>query len=307
MSERIVTEEIPAALAGERLDRIVALIGEVSRADAAAVIEAGGVEVDRVRAASGKVRLAAGQVVAIRLDLLPQPALPEPDGSIPLDIVHVDDDVVVVNKSPGLVVHPAAGHTGGTLVNALIARFPEIASVGDPQRPGIVHRLDIGTSGLLVAARSARAYDALVGALSRREVYRDYVALVWGRVEAPNGTIDAPIGRDPRDPMRMTVVESGKPARTHYEVRRSFDAPEVTLLDCHLETGRTHQIRVHLAAIGHPVVADATYGGRRPGVVLDRPFLHAGRLSFSHPVSGTRLEFSAPLPTDLQVVLDRCH
>ena len=164
-----------------------------------------------------------------------------------------------------------------------------------------------GTSGLLVAARSARAYDALVGALSRREVYRDYVALVWGRVEAPNGTIDAPIGRDPRDPMRMTVVESGKPARTHYEVRRSFDAPEVTLLDCHLETGRTHQIRVHLAAIGHPVVADATYGGRRPGVVLDRPFLHAGRLSFSHPVSGTRLEFSAPLPTDLQVVLDRCH
>ena len=220
-------------------------------------------------------------------------------------IRHVDDDVIVVAKPAGLVVHPGAGHPDGTLVNGLLARFPELAHAGDPARPGIVHRLDRDTSGLMVVARTARAYDALVDALGRREVERQYQALVWGRLDAPRGVIDAPIGRSAARRTRMAVREGGREARTSYSVLDEFDDPAVSLLECRLETGRTHQIRVHLAAIGHPVVGDAPYQGARASLPLDRPFLHATALSFPHPVSGDPLHFEEPLPPELAAVLER--
>jgi 23S rRNA pseudouridine1911/1915/1917 synthase len=194
-----------------------------------------------------------------------------------------------------------------TLVNGLLALYPEISSVGEEHRPGIVHRLDIGTTGLLIVARTQEAYEELVAMMSLREVKRHYLALVWGHPSAPMGTIDAPIGRDPRDPLRMAVVASGKPARTNYEVLVTFPEPEVSLVACELETGRTHQIRVHLQATGHPVVGDPNYGGARAPLVLGRPFLHAERLVFDHPITGEPLAFEVPLPADLQVALDRCQ
>jgi 23S rRNA pseudouridine1911/1915/1917 synthase len=204
-------------------------------------------------------------------------------------------------------VHPGAGNMEHTLVNGLLALYPEISSVGEEHRPGIVHRLDIGTTGLLIVARTQEAYEELVAMMSLREVKRHYLALVWGHPSAPMGTIDAPIGRDPRDPLRMAVVASGKPARTNYEVLVTFPEPEVSLVACELETGRTHQIRVHLQATGHPVVGDPNYGGARAPLVLGRPFLHAERLVFDHPITGEPLTFEVPLPADLQVALDRCQ
>ncbi|MFM8848295.1 MAG: RluA family pseudouridine synthase [Actinomycetota bacterium] len=302
---RVVSEEIPEALDGERLDRIVSLVIEVSRADASAVIVAGGVTVDGMAALSGKVRLRAGQTVAIDPSKLPVEEPPAADHSVVVDVMHADDDVIVVDKAAGVVVHPGAGNATGTLVNGLLAAFPEIAGVGEAHRPGIVHRLDVGTTGLLIVARTARAYDALVEMMASRAVTRRYTALVWGRPAAPIGTIDAAIGRDPRDPLRMAVVASGKPARTNYRVESTFGDPEVSLVTCELETGRTHQIRVHLQATGHPVVGDPSYGGARAPLVIGRPFLHAGGLEFVHPFSGRSLAFTSPLPADLVQVLDR--
>mgnify|MGYP002681918397 CR=1 FL=1 len=182
----------------------------------------------------------------------------------------------------------------------LLARFPEIAGVGEPHRPGIVHRLDVGTSGLLAVARTQRAYHSLVDALAARDVGRVYRALVWGHLANPVGVVDAPIGRDHRDAMRMAVVVDGKPARTRYRVLREYRTPtESSALECRLETGRTHQIRVHLAAIGHPVVGDGAYGGIRTGITPPRPFLHAAALELVHPVTGEVLQFHSPLPADL--------
>jgi 23S rRNA pseudouridine1911/1915/1917 synthase len=201
------------------------------------------------------------------------------------------------------VVHPGAGHAEGTLVNGVLARFPDVAAIGDPYRPGIVHRLDRDTSGLLVVARSPRAYDSLIEQISTRSVDRRYVALAWGVLSSPRGVIDAPIGRSTARRTRMAVRESGKVARTEYEVRTTYVDPECSLLDCRLETGRTHQIRVHLSAIGHPIVGDATYGGSRVSISLDRPFLHATHLGFDHPVTGERIAFDDPLPAALEEVL----
>ncbi len=298
-------EEIPESLAGERLDRVVALIADVSRRDASSMIEAGGVRLDGSVVESGQVRLVVGQWVDVDLATRPVAERPGPDSSIEVLVIHEDEHVIVVDKSPGVVVHPAAGHRGGTLVNGLLARFPEIASVGDPERPGIVHRLDVGTSGLLVVARTNEAYESLVEQLSDHEVERRYIALTWGHFDAPAGTIDAPLGRDPRDPLRMAVVPTGKEARTHYRVERELSNPEASLVVCELETGRTHQIRVHMAAIGHPVVGDSTYGGQRRGWSTDRPVLHATRLTFRHPATGVDMGFDSPFPADLEAVVAR--
>ncbi len=228
-----------------------------------------------------------------------------PDDSVPFEVVHVDDDLIVVDKPAGVVVHPGAGNTSGTLVNGLVARFPDLAGVGDPDRPGIVHRLDKDTSGLMLVARTDRAYRALVEMLSARSVGRRYLTLVWGEFDSPAGMIDAPIGRSGREPTRMAVSARGREARTRYEVREVFTDPVVSLLECRLETGRTHQIRVHLAAIGHPVVGDRRYRGERTSLEVPRTFLHAARLDVVHPVSGEPLEFESALPPDLQGVLDR--
>jgi 23S rRNA pseudouridine1911/1915/1917 synthase len=296
-------EEIPSALDGERLDRVVALLTGASRSVATAAIDAGGVRVDGVVATSGKVRLKAGQHVEVTAIDLPVPAVPEPDPSVPVTVVYEDAEVIVIDKAPGLVVHPAPGNADGTLVNGLLARFPELAGIGETHRPGIVHRLDAGTSGLLAVARTPAAHAALVGALAKRQVTREYLALVWGRLANAAGMIDAPIGRDPRDPMRMGVVVDGRPARTRYEVEQEYTDPAVSLVRCWLETGRTHQIRVHLAAIGHPVVGDTLYGSTREVLRAPRPFLHATHLGFTQPSTGERLEFDAELPADLAGLL----
>jgi 23S rRNA pseudouridine1911/1915/1917 synthase len=299
----MIHEEIPPALAGERLDRIVALVTNASRADAAALVVAGGVLVDGEVNTSGKQRLLLGQVIDVDETKLPMPALPAADPTVAFTVVYQDEHVIVVDKPAGVVVHPGAGNAGGTLVNGLLEKYPEIASIGEAHRPGIVHRLDIGTSGLMVVARSVRAYHSLVYALAQRDVRRVYRTLVWGHLDNPNGVIDAPIGRDHRDPMRMAVVVDGKSARTRYEVLNEYSEPaEATSLECRLESGRTHQIRVHLAAIGHPVVGDGTYGGIRHGISTPRPFLHAAELEFAHPESNDPMMFNSPLPEDLAAV-----
>jgi len=303
----IVEETIPAALAGERLDRVVSLIADISRSEARELVAAGGARVDGVDAPNGKVRLSEGQVVRVDLDKVPVAELPQADPGVPVEVLYEDDHVIVINKPVGLVVHPAAGHGTGTLVNGLLARYPEIASVGQPLRPGIVHRLDAGTSGLMVVARSQQAYDALVDAMSDHDVEREYMALAWGHFDSANGVIDAAIGRDPRDPLKMAVVREGKWARTDFEVIEEFVEPaELSLVQCTLETGRTHQIRVHLAAVGHAVVGDSTYGGSRSSLKSPRPMLHAARLAFAHPVSGEHMEFGAGMPEDMVGVIALC-
>lgn len=299
-------EAVPAALEGERVDRVVALLAGLPRSAVAGLIDEGRVRLggDVVTARSRRVR--AGEVIEVDLPPGHATAGIAPDPSVAVPVVHADPDVIVVDKPAGLVVHPGAGHRTGTLVQGLLARFPELASVGDPARPGIVHRLDRGTSGLLVVARSPRAYVSLTDQLTRRRVERRYLALVRGHLPAPAGVIDAPIGRSPRNPVRMAVATGGRAARTRYEVQGTFAVPEpLSLIACRLETGRTHQIRVHLAAVGHPVVGDERYGGRARHLGLDRPFLHAAELAFEHPGSGEWVRFSSPLPPELQAVLDR--
>jgi 23S rRNA pseudouridine1911/1915/1917 synthase len=302
----LIEEIIPAALAGDRVDRVVALLADISRAQSSALIAAGGVSVDGSLATSGKVRLEEGQELSIDPTMVPEKELPQPDSSVAVEVVFADEHVVVVNKAAGVVVHPGAGNPTGTLVNGLLALYPEIASVGQLMRPGIVHRLDIGTTGLMVAARTNEAYEGLVDALSQRLVHREYMAVAVGHFDAPAGVIDASIGRDVRDIMKMAVRVDGKFARTHYEVVAAYDEPiSASLVRCTLETGRTHQIRVHLAAVGHPVVGDVMYGGVRAGAPFRRPALHAALLSFEHPVGGEQMSFEAPLPADFTELLSR--
>ena len=299
-----ITEVVPEAMAGERVDRIVAMVTGLSRAEVAELVDAGAVVVQGVPVTARSGRLSAGDVVEVEVPDRAEAArlVPEPDVAVP--VVYEDGDLLVVDKPAGLVVHPGAGQRTGTLVHGLLAHHPEVATVGDPARPGIVHRLDKGTSGLLLVARTPAAYDALVAALAARRVHRRYRALVWDHVEAPRGLIDAPIGRSNREPTRMAVAERGREARTRYEVLTRFDEPvPVTELACELETGRTHQIRVHLRSIGHPVVGDVRYDGARQSLPLGRPFLHAEHLGLDHPVTGQPLTFDSALPADLTELL----
>lgn len=297
---------MPEALDGERVDRVVSMLTGCSRAEASESIDAGDVTVDGRVASKSSLRVRVGQRVAVSDDPHRVQPLPEPDASIPVEVVAADEHIIVVNKPAGLVVHPGAGRADGTLVNGLLARWPELADVGEAHRPGIVHRLDKGTSGLMVVARTQTAYHALVDQLSVHEVERNYETLVWGWLDTPVGTIDAPIGRSRRNPLLMTVSADGRPSRTHYEVvERCLEPALVTRMRCSLETGRTHQIRVHLRSIGHPVVGDDLYSGQRPALGLARPFLHAFRLAFAHPATDETVSFTAELPSDLVAVLDR--
>ncbi len=296
---------VPEALAGERVDRVVAMFTGLPRSTVEDLVTSGAIQVDGRVIATRSRRVQAGDEIDVDVAAAEGPVrvdLPAPE--VDVVVVHADDDVVVVDKAPGMVVHPGAGNTRGTLAQALLARYPEMATVGQPGRGGVVHRLDKGTSGLLVVARNAGAYDSLVSQLGARSVGRRYLVLVWGCPRPARGRIDAPIGRSRRDPTRMTVSNEGREAQTTYEVSRTFEVPvEAALVACRLETGRTHQIRVHLGAIGHPVVGDARYGGRRTPLPCPRPFLHAERLAFDHPTTGKRLSFSSALPADLEAVL----
>lgn len=295
-------ETVPAALAGERVDRAVAMITGISRSAVVELIRSGGVHVDDRIVTRAADRLDTGQT--LRIDPIddPGPDRPAPDADVAVSIVHEDDAIIIVDKAAGQVVHPGAGHDASTLVNGLLARYPELSRIGEPMRPGIVHRLDRGTSGLLVVARTEPARRALSAQLQDRSMLRRYVALVWGSPEARQGLIEAPLGRSPRHPTKMAVLADGREARTHYEVVERFSDPvEVSLLSCRLETGRTHQIRVHLSAIGHAVVGDDRYGGVRQSLPCPRPFLHAAELGFEHP-DGGRVQFESPLPADLVAV-----
>jgi len=299
-------EPLPDVLAGERLDRVVAMLCALPRRVAAELVDAGEVRVDgqvRTRRAD---RIEEGQVVSLLVPEADDDAGVVADPSVDVVVVHEDPHLVVVDKPAGLVVHPGSGNPTGTLVHGLLARYPEIADVGEPFRPGIVHRLDRDTSGLLVVARSAEAHEGLTAALRDRTVTRRYRTLVWGHVTEPRGQVDAPIGRSTKDPTRMAVVVGGREARTGYEVVARRDEPvPVTELVCHLETGRTHQIRVHLQAIGHPVVGDTRYGGARSTLPAPRQVLHAEHLAFDHPVTGERVGADSPLPADLVDVFAR--
>jgi 23S rRNA pseudouridine1911/1915/1917 synthase len=258
-------------------------------------------------------RLRPGQAVSVLVPA-PEPALPRPE-DIPLEVLHEDASLLVVNKPAGLVVHPGAGRPGGTLVNALLGRVRDLSGVGGVLRPGIVHRLDRGTSGLLVVAKDDAAHRALVRQFASRAVEKEYLALVLGVPGRATGEIDRPIGRDPVHRQRMSVrAPRGREARTSWRVEERFDG--AALLRVRIHTGRTHQIRVHLASIGHPVAGDPLYGGTRTPssrrseardilASLERPALHAARLAFTHPATGERREFAAPLPPDLVEVVDR--
>ncbi len=303
MAAESVTEEIPPALEGERLDRVVSLITGVSRTAARELVSGGMVRLNGTVPSERVVRLRTGDQVTIDLPEVPTEAPPAANPDVVLSVVHEDEHILVVDKPPGLVVHPAPGHTDDTIVNGLLALHPEVIPVGEPGRPGIVHRLDRDTSGLMAVALDAEAYTGLVDALREHRVERVYRALVHGIPESARGVVEAPIGRSRRNRMRMAVSAEGRPARTHYEVERTFEGPvPISLLRCRLETGRTHQIRVHLTAIGHPVLGDQTYG-RRTSMTAPRQMLHASKLALVHPVTGEHLEFSSPLPEDMLEVL----
>ncbi|HJR59402.1 MAG TPA: RluA family pseudouridine synthase [Vicinamibacterales bacterium] len=292
---------------GLRLDAfLTALLPDYSRSQVQRLIKDGHVRGPGRPRASSVVH--EGQEYDIETPAA-TPAAPEPE-ELPLRIIFQDADVVVLDKPAGMVVHPAAGHRGGTLVNALLHHIKDLSGVGGELRPGIVHRLDRGTSGVMVVAKHDRAHQELSRQFSDREVEKEYVALVWGVVQAGR-RIDAAIGRDPAQRQKMsTRARRARSAVTRITFAHHFDG--VSLLKVAIATGRTHQIRVHLSAIGHPIVGDATYGGVHRRVArplravmrLERPFLHAARLGFTHPADGRRVEFESPLPPDLQSVLD---
>jgi 23S rRNA pseudouridine1911/1915/1917 synthase len=306
-----VLAEVPTLMAGMRVDRGVSMLANVSRSTAAELVSAGRVLIDGAPAVSGKDVLREGAQVTVHVRP-PGDDTVAAESGITFEVVHADPDVAVVDKPAGLVVHPGAGHSEGTLVGGLLDRFPDLAQlVADgicpPDRPGIVHRLDKGTSGLLAVARTAGAYEALVDQLATRTMERHYLALVEGVVADDRGEVEAPIGRSARTPTKMAVTAAGKPARTAYSVRERRPATTTsaatTLLELALQSGRTHQIRVHMAAIGHPVVGDARYGNADKRLGPGRFFLHAFRLAFIHPTTGERLEFTSPLPDDLEQYL----
>lgn len=287
---------------GVRVDKYVAeAVPELSRAAVQRLIGEGRIRVNGA-VVKPSYRLEPGDSIAVEV---PPPVevsiAPEP---IPLDVVYEDADILVVNKPAGMVVHPAFGHTGGTLVNAVLAHCPDLAGVGGELRPGIVHRLDKDTSGLIVVAKGDAALRDLQAQFKGREVQKVYLALVEGYVSPPTGLIDAPIGRDPRARKKMAVVpRGGREAQTEYRVLETYDAH--TLVEAHPLTGRTHQIRIHMAFIGHPIVGDPVYGFRKQRTKAPRLFLHAARLGFRLPGTGEWREFQAPLPDDLVGVLAR--
>lgn len=294
-----ITEKIPQPLVGERLDRVVAFITSCSRSQAALLIESGNVHLSGQIVTSKRARVLENQIIVIDDSSLLAEGVIEPDPGIEISVVYQDDHVLLIDKQAGLVVHPGSGNDSGTLVNGLLSRYPEIASVGQSSRPGIVHRLDKDTSGLMIVARTPDAYEVLIEMMENHLVERGYLALVHGLVEHDRGVIDAPISRSHANSIQMAVSALGRDAVTHYQVRERYTLPmAATFLRLQLETGRTHQIRVHLSAIGHSIVGDKLYSKRDP-LGLKRPFLHSCEIRFTHPVTGETIEHSSPLPTEL--------
>ncbi len=299
MADDVIRLQVEAE--GERLDRyLVQALPDLSRSAIQRLIRAGAVTVGG-RPTKPSYRVEVGDLITVHLPQEPPEQVePEP---IPLTILYEDEDLLVVDKPAGMVVHPAHGHTSGTLVNALLAYDPALAAVGGRWRAGIVHRLDKDTSGLLVIARSEPVRIALQAQFQQREVEKVYLALVEGDIQPPAGLIEAPVGRDRRRRKQMAVVQEGRPARTAYRLLERLGG--YSLLEVRPETGRTHQIRVHLAWLGYPVVGDTVYGRRRQRLLRHRHFLHAHQLAFRHPRRDERMQFTAPLPEELARLLER--
>lgn len=297
--EREVVWQVEEPHSGTRVDKFVTQQGDWSRSLVQSWLAAERVTVDgkKVRA---NYRVQPGEEV--QLTLPPPEELSIQPESIPLDVVYEDADVIVVNKPRGMVVHPAPGHSSGTLVNALLAHCDDLSGINGVLRPGIVHRIDKDTSGLLMVAKNDRAHESLATQLTEHSVGRSYVAIVHGRVAHERGTIDAPIGRNPTQRQEMAVVrKNGKQAVTHFIVQEKFAA--FTLVECRLETGRTHQIRVHMAYIGHPLIGDPKYGPKKRPFPIEGQALHARTLSFRHPRTGENMQFEVPLPEDMMNIL----
>ena len=298
-----MTRELTAATehAGVRLDAFLSADGALTRSQAARLIAEGRVRVNGKPAAKS-ARLSGGETVTVDAPQLRETALPPQD--IPLDVVYEDDDVIVVNKPTGLVVHPAPGHPDGTLVNALLHHCGDsLSGIGGEKRPGIVHRIDRDTSGLIIAAKNDAAHLALSAQLKDHSLSRTYECLVTGNMKQDSGTVDAPIGRSSADRKKMAVVPTGRRAVTHWEVVARY--PGVTHLRCRLETGRTHQIRVHMAHIGHPILGDTVYGAKKPVPGLTGQCLHATGLRFVHPRTGEPVELHCPLPPEFTAMLQK--
>ena len=298
-----MTRELTAATehAGVRLDAFLSADGALTRSQAARLIAEGRVRVNGKPAAKS-ARLSGGETITVDVPQLRETALPPQD--IPLDVVYEDDDVIVVNKPTGLVVHPAPGHPDGTLVNALLHHCGDsLSGIGGEKRPGIVHRIDRDTSGLIIAAKNDAAHLALSAQLKDHSLSRTYECLVTGNMKQDSGTVDAPIGRSSADRKKMAVVPTGRRAVTHWEVVARY--PGVTHLRCRLETGRTHQIRVHMAHIGHPILGDTVYGAKKPVPGLTGQCLHATGLRFIHPRTGEPVELHCPLPPEFTAMLQK--
>jgi 23S rRNA pseudouridine1911/1915/1917 synthase len=296
---------VPDGLVGERVDAGVAKLLGLSRTRVAAIADAGGIELD-FRPVGRSDRLPAGGLLSVTWADEQESAPPEPIAVEGMTVVFEDDELIVVDKPAGVAAHPSPGWAGPTVVGGLSAAGVRVSTSGAAERAGVVHRLDAGTSGLMVVAKSERAYTVLKRAFKERTVEKRYLALAQGHPDPTAGTIEAPIGRHPRSEYRFAVVSDGRPSVTHYETVEAFRA--ATLVDVHLETGRTHQIRVHFAHLRHPLVGDTMYGAdpvlaARLG--LTRQWLHAVRLGFAHPSTGDRVEFESPLPPDLAGALER--
>lgn len=290
---------------GERVDRVIAFFSGLSRSKVSDLIS------KRLILRNG-IPIKKGSEIVHTNDEISMPNLVDEaveeiasDESIDFEVVFEDDSVIVVSKPSGLIVHPGSGIANGTLVNGLAAQFPDLREIGDPTRLGLVHRLDKGTSGLLIVARTPEALENLKFQMQERHVHRQYFAIVAGHLESNKGVVDAPLGRDPKNPLKRAVINSGKYARTHYEIDQKYESPfKVSMLNCRLETGRTHQIRVHLAAIGHPVLGDELYGGRTSFNIENRLALHAQMLTFLHPKTKNLMNFESPLPAELTSMKD---
>ena len=284
---------------GRRLDVVLAEKTKPleSRANIQRSIRAGLISIDGITTIRSSTKVISGQIIRVKppKDYLAPAITPS---ELSLDIVFEDDDIAIIDKPAGMVVHSGAGHLTDTMANAAVTRWPKISSVGDTDRPGIVHRLDRDTSGLLIIALNPTAYNNLTLMIKKHEIERIYTALVHGHPKSSTGTIDAPIGRDPHHRTRQAVNAGGRPALTHYEVIREIG--QFSFIKVRLETGRMHQIRVHMTAIGHPIVGDQTYGKRQGIANLRRQFLHASKLTFNHPISSEKISVTSKLPDDLQ-------
>ncbi|MBN1955826.1 MAG: RluA family pseudouridine synthase [Anaerolineae bacterium] len=300
MSEAVAIAVTPAE-ASLRLDRLLAdRLPDLSRSQVQQLIKSGAVTVNE-RTSKPSYRVEAGDRLVV---LLPEEKEPVVEAeSIPLQLIYEDGFLLAVDKPAGMVVHPAPGHSSGTLVNALLAHFPPIADVGGLERAGIVHRLDKDTSGVLLVAKEPETYAALQRQFKRRQVRKTYLALVEGSIQPREGVIEAPVGRHQRERKQMAATRTGRPATTQYRALEHF--PHHTLLEVRPHTGRTHQIRVHLSWLGYPVVGDRVYGNRRQLLLPGRHFLHASELCFTHPARGEEMTLTAPLPGELAGLLDR--